>query len=210
VTLPCSTNICRSASSISSSDHCRRRRFRSARASDNFSRDTIASNASSTLTQEAEIARGRNLADPDIWHVSMRWHSDGWVSSIAFDPAQQLTTALANKTPAPRVAVSAGDLVGYAAVPQLEGQVLSWTEERVLINSDTHVVDCHALRLGLRGMLEFSIVGMEPGSLALCQTTVRLLADKSSFLPGKEYVASAPAGVAAAPYTVATLPTHSY
>lgn len=151
-----------------------------------------------------------NLADPDIWHVSMRWHSDGWVSSIAFDPAQQLTTALANKTPAPRVAVSAGDLVGYAAVPQLEGQVLSWTEERVLTNSDTHVVDCHALRLGLRGMLEFSIVGMEPGSLALCQTTVRLLADKSSFLPGKEYVASAPAGVAAAPYTVATLPTHSY
>lgn len=151
-----------------------------------------------------------NLANPDIWHVTMRWHSDGWVGSLAFDPVQQLSTALANKTPAPRVAVSGGDLVGYAAVPQLEGQVLTWAEERVLTNSDTHVVDCHALRLGLRGMLEFSIVGMEPGSLALCQTTTRLLADKSSFLPGKEYVASAPAGIAAAPYTVATLPTHSY
>lgn len=148
-----------------------------------------------------------NLANPDIWHVTMRWHSDGWIGAAAIDPLQQLSTALANKAPAPRVAASAGELVGYAAVPQFEDSLLSWAEERVLANSDTHVVDCHAVRLGLRGMLEFSIVGMEPGSLALCQATTRLLAEKASFLPGKEYVPSAPPGITTAPYTVATLPT---
>lgn len=148
-----------------------------------------------------------NLANPDIWHVTMRWHSDGWIGGGAIDPLQQLSTALANKSPTPRVAASNGELIGFAAVPQFEGSLLSWAEERVLVNSDTHVVDCHALRLGLRGMLEFSITGMEPGSLALCQTTTKLLAEKAGFLPGKEYVASAPPGIATAPYTVATLPT---
>lgn len=148
-----------------------------------------------------------NLANPDIWHVTMRWHSDGWIGGGVIDPQKQLSTALANSSPAPRVAASNGELIGYAAVPQLEGSLLSWAEERVLVNSDTHVVDCHAVRLGLRGMLEFSITGMEPGALALCQTTTRLLAEKAGFLPGKEYVASAPPGISTAPYTVATLPT---
>lgn len=148
-----------------------------------------------------------SLANPDIWHVTMRWHSDGWIGAAAIDPVQQLSAALANKTPAPRVAASNGELIGFASVPQFEGSLLSWVEERVLLNSDTHVVDCHAVRLGLRGMLEFSIVGMDPGSLALCQTTARLMAEKASFLAGKEYVPSAPPGIATAPYTVATLPT---
>lgn len=150
-----------------------------------------------------------SLADPDAWHVTARWHSDGWVGTGPLDGPALLEAAHANKTPAPRVLVSQGDLIGYAAAPRFEDQVLDWAEERVLANSDEQVVDCHALRLGRRGVLEFSIVGMPTKSLALCHETVRLLATRSSFLPGKEYPPAAPAEGLRAPYTVAALATHA-
>jgi len=149
------------------------------------------------------------LTDPDAWHVGVRWHSDGWVAAAALDPAGLLDVALANKTPTPRVAVSHGDLLGYAIAPQFDGQVLDWAEERVLANSDEHVVDCHAVRLGRRGVVEFTITGMAPKSAALCHTTVRLLATRASFAPGKQYEAAAPAEGLRAPYTIATLATHA-
>lgn len=150
-----------------------------------------------------------SLADPDAWHVTARWHSDGWVGTTPLDGPALLEAALANKTPTPRVLVSQGELIGYAAAPRFEDQVLDWAEERVLVNSDEQVVDCHALRLGRRGALEFSIVGMPTKSLALCHETVRLLATRSSFMPGKEYPPAAPAEGLRAPYTVATLATHA-
>jgi hypothetical protein len=150
-----------------------------------------------------------NLADPDAWHISARWHSDGWVGTGPLDGATLLDAALANKTPAPHVVVSQGDLIGYAVAPQFDGQVLDWAEERVLVNSDEQVVDCHAVRLGRRGVLEFSIVGMPTKSLALCHETVRLLAARSSFLPGKEYPPAPPAEGLRASYTLASLATHA-
>lgn len=150
-----------------------------------------------------------NLADPDAWHVNARWHSDGWVGSVPLDGATLLDAALANKTPAPHVLVSQGDLIGYAVAPQFDGQVFDWAEERVLENSDEQVVDCHAVRLGRRGVLEFSIVGMPTKSLALCHETVRLIALRSSFLPGKEYPPAAPAEGLRASYTLASLATHA-
>lgn len=150
------------------------------------------------------------LADPDAWHVGVRWHSDGWVAAAALDPAGLLDSALANKAPAPRVVVSHGDLLGYAVAPQFDGQVIDWAEERVLVNSDEHVVDCHAVRLGRRGVVEFSIIGMAPASATLCHATVHLLATRASFSPGKQYEATAPAEGLRAPYTVATLATHAF
>ncbi|WP_313919401.1 DUF2167 domain-containing protein [Tahibacter sp.] len=150
------------------------------------------------------------LTDPDAWHVGVRWHSDGWVAAAALDPVGLLDSALANKAPAPRVAVSHSDLLGYAVAPQFDGQVIDWAEERVLVNSDEQVVDCHALRLGRRGVVEFSITGMSPKSTSLCHATVRLLATRASFAPGKQYEATAPAEGLRAPYTVATLATHAF
>jgi hypothetical protein len=150
-----------------------------------------------------------SLADPDAWHVNARWHSDGWVGTVPLDGPALLEAALANKTPAPHVLVSQGDLVGYAVAPQFDGQVFDWVEERVLVNSDEQVIDCHAVRLGRRGILEFSITGMPVKSLALCHETVRLIATRSSFLPGKEYPPAAPAEGLRASYTVAALATHA-
>ncbi|WP_386068509.1 DUF2167 domain-containing protein [Tahibacter sp. UC22_41] len=148
------------------------------------------------------------LTDPDAWHVNMRWLSDGWIAAAPLDAVTLLDDAQRNKTPNPRVVVSNGDLLGYAAAPQFDGQVLDWTEERLLVNSDDRVVDCHALRLGRRGALEFSIVGMPSASAALCQSTVRLLAARTSFMPGKEYAEAPPEGLRA-PYSVAALTTHA-
>ncbi|HWU52634.1 MAG TPA: DUF2167 domain-containing protein [Tahibacter sp.] len=148
------------------------------------------------------------LTDPDAWHVNMRWLSDGWIAAAPLDAVALLDDAQRNKTPNPRVVVSNGDLLGYAAAPQFDGQVLDWTEERLLVNSDDRVVDCHALHLGRRGALEFSIVGMPSASAALCQSTVRLLAARTSFMPGKEYAEAPPEGLRA-PYTVAALTTHA-
>lgn len=149
------------------------------------------------------------LTDPDAWHVNLRWLSDGWIAATPLDAAALLDDAQRNRTPNPRVVVSNGDLLGYAAAPQFDGQVLDWAEERLLVNSDDRVVDCHALRLGRRGALEFSIVGMPTGSAALCQTTVRLLAERAVFMQGKEYVEAAPGEGLRAPYTVAALATHA-
>lgn len=177
-----------------------------------------------TDVRRLDHARGRNedarslgwiihenlsLADPDAWHVVMRWHSEGWIATAALEPAALLEAALANRAPQARVAVSTGDLVGYAIAPQFDGQVLDWAEERVLANSDEQVVDCHALRLGRRGFLEFSITGMAPKSAALCHASVRLLAERSSFMPGREYAPAAPSEGLRAPYTVAALATHA-
>ncbi len=150
-----------------------------------------------------------SLADPDAWHVTARWHSDGWVGAAPLDGPALLDAALANKTPASRVMTSQGDLVGYAAAPQFDGQVIDWVEERVLANCDEQVVDCHAGRLGRRGVLEFSIVGMPTKSTALCHETVRLIAQRSSFLPGKEYPPAAPAEGLRASYTIAALASHA-
>jgi Protein of unknown function (DUF2167) len=149
------------------------------------------------------------LADPDTWHVTMRWHPDGWIAAGTLDPVQLLQAAQSQREPTVRVAASNGDLLGYAVSPQFDGQVLDWSEERVLANSDTHVVDCHAVRPGLRGMIEFSISGMAPAALETCHATVRLMAEKSSFHDGKGYVTTAPEGVSHASYTLAGVASHS-
>ncbi|WP_257389118.1 DUF2167 domain-containing protein, partial [Tahibacter caeni] len=149
------------------------------------------------------------LTDPDAWHVNVRWLSDGWIAAAPLDPVALLDDAQRNKSPKPHVLVSNGDLLGYAAAPQFDGQVLDWAEERLLVNSDDRVVDCHALRLGRRGALEFSVVGMPAASAALCQTTVRLLASRAIFMQGKEYAEAAPPEGLRAPYTVAALTTHA-
>ena len=137
------------------------------------------------------------------WHVSVRWLDDGAVAPLAPgpDPEGLLRDAQAAHASS-RLAGTLGALIGYAVMPTFAGDRVDWVEERIADGGAASVLDCHALRLGRKGTLEFSVVGAPPGSHVWCETAVRLLAGSARFRDGQE------AGVAAArhaPYTLADL-----
>jgi hypothetical protein len=143
------------------------------------------------------------LDAPAAWHVRVRWLSDGWVAvNGSLDASRLLLDA--QRGSASKLAGSRGELIGFAVAPSYSGGVADWVEERLPAHASASVLDCHALRLGRRGVVEFSVVAAPPGSQALCDASVRLLARSTRFEPGAEY---SPAGVGAAhaPYTLEDL-----
>jgi hypothetical protein len=141
-----------------------------------------------------------SLDSDATWHVSVRWLSDGWVPAPgALDAARLLQDAQRGPL-LPRLAGSGGDLVGYAVAPSYSGGVADWVEERLPAGASASVLDCHALRLGRNGVVEFSVVGAAAGSQALCNASVRLLARNTRFEPGATYSPAATDAVRA-PYS---------
>jgi hypothetical protein len=137
------------------------------------------------------------------WHVRVRWLSDGWVSGGALDAVRLLETAQQGK-PAARLAGSGGVLIGYAVAPSMSGAVADWVEERLPAGSTASVLDCHAVRLGRKGIVEFSVVGAPAGVQQLCDASVRLLARNTRFESGADYTPAA-GDAPRAPYTLAAL-----
>jgi hypothetical protein len=131
------------------------------------------------------------LDAPDAWHVSVRWLPDGWVATGGMlDPWQLLKSA--QHAAQSRLAGSGGDLIGYAVAPGAEDAVYSWVEERLPSGAPASVLDCHALKLGRRGVLEFTVAGQPIGTQQLCGATVRLLARHAKFEPDSAYTAAQP------------------
>jgi hypothetical protein len=139
------------------------------------------------------------LDSETAWHVSVRWLSDGWVPAPGALDVPRLLQDAQQGPLVRRLAGSGGDLIGYAIAPNYSSGVADWVEERLPAGANTSVLDCHALRLGRKGVVEFSVVGAAAGSQALCNASVRLLARNTRFEPGATYSA-APDGVRA-PYT---------
>ncbi|UXI68466.1 DUF2167 domain-containing protein [Tahibacter amnicola] len=151
-----------------------------------------------------------DIKDTKAWHVKVRWHPDGWIGADAkgLDSIALLQKAQAQGARPTGVLSSAGDLVGYAVAPGFDGHVVDWSEERLAPDSDKTVVDCHAVALGLRGAVEFTILGMPAASRALCHSSVLLLANRITFNTGREYTPTAPGdGLPRAPYTLSGLIT---
>jgi hypothetical protein len=140
------------------------------------------------------------LDDSAAWHVRVRWLSDGWVAVNGSLDAWRLLRE-AQSGVASRLAGSGGALIGFAVAPSYSGGIADWVEERIPAHANSGVLDCHAVRLGRRGVVEFSVLAAPPGSQALCDASVRLLARSTRFEPGAEY---SPAGIGAAhaPYTL--------
>lgn len=148
------------------------------------------------------------LSGASSWHVRVRWLDDGWVdATIAHDAEQLLRSAQRGAAAAPRLAGSGGKLLGYAVAPSFAADMADWVEERLPDGVSSSVLDCHALKLGRKGVLELSIVGAPAGSQALCHASVRLLARRASVDNGAERPRRAPTDVGVAPYTLEGLVT---
>jgi hypothetical protein len=139
------------------------------------------------------------------WHVRVRWLADGWVAPPVSTDGEGLLHLAQQLRAVPRLAGSGGELLGYAVAPTLEPGFADWVEERLPDGSGTSVLDCHAVRLGHNGVLEFSIVGAPAGSQALCDASVRLLARRAQMQRGAAYSVQAETGAARAPYSLEQL-----
>jgi len=144
------------------------------------------------------------LDSPGAWHVTVRWLSDGWVAANGEFDAWRLLQQAQTGAAAKRLAGSGGELIGFAVAPSYSGGIADWVEERLPQAATASVLDCHAVRLGRKGVVEFSVVGAAPGSQALCNANVSLLARSTRFEAGADY---SPAAVDAprASYTLAQL-----
>jgi hypothetical protein len=148
------------------------------------------------------------LSDSAGWHVRVRWLKDGWVAATAIpDVEHLLRVAQQGGAGSPRLVGSGGDLLGYAVAPSFTSGVADWVEERLPDGAAASVLDCHAVRLGRTGVLEFSIVGAPAGSQALCDASVRLLARRAAVDHGAEYSSAVAADAVRAPYSLAQLIT---
>jgi hypothetical protein len=145
---------------------------------------------------------------PGSWHVSVRWLDDGWAApAVEADPAKLLREAQNGQAKSRRLLGSGGALVGWAVAPRIRDSKVDWVEERVPDQAAASVLDCHALRAGRTGVVEFSIVGAAAGSQALCNAVVRLLADNVRFERDLDYPPNPPDG-ARAPYSLHDLVAH--
>jgi len=133
-----------------------------------------------------------SLADPGAWHVSLRWHDDLRLvpQSEPPDGERLLRGTGATTRSGNRLLGSGGDLIGFAVAPAIDAGVVDWVEERLPHNAASSVLDCHALRSGRAGTVEFSIVGAQAGSQAACVAVVRLLAHRASFAAASSVVAA--------------------
>lgn len=144
------------------------------------------------------------LDAPAAWHVGVRWHSDGWVPPANVADGWNLLQQAQRHGGNAHLAGSGGDLIGYAIAPGFAGGVADWVEERLPAGAAASVLDCHALRLARRGMLEFTVVGAPPGAQALCAASVRLLARSTRFESGADY-STAATDARRAPYSLPDL-----
>lgn len=144
------------------------------------------------------------LDAPDAWHVSVRWLPDGWVAGSGMLDPWQLLKAAQHATSG-RLAGSGGDLIGYAVAPSAEDGVYNWVEERLPAGAPASVLDCHAIKLARRGVLEFTVAGQPVGTQQLCGATVRLLARHARFDPDADYTAAPPDSGPRAGYALADL-----
>ena len=137
------------------------------------------------------------------WHITVRWLSDGWVAANGtFDAWRLLQDA--QRGGATKLVGSGGGLIGFAVAPSYANGIADWVEERLPSGATASVLDCHAVRLAHRGVIEFSVIAAPAGSQALCDASVRLLARSTRFEPGEDYSPAA-VGAPRAPYTLGDL-----
>jgi uncharacterized membrane-anchored protein len=131
------------------------------------------------------VHEGVDLAAGDAWYIEVDWFGEGFVGSerlTAYGNAALLAEARAT---AARVAATEVpghvELVRFAETPvfDVSDARLTWVAEAD--HAGERVLDCHAVKLGRSGALQFSIASMALERSELCLRAVRLAAASSRF-----------------------------
>lgn len=151
------------------------------------------------------VAANKTLTDANLRIVRVRWRHDGLVAAESTMPdADALLEAAHTRAYAPRLFGSGGSLLRYDSPPARDGATVVWSEERQLDGVKASVFDCHAVRLARKGVLEFSIAGMDAKAAKSCVDELSSLAASVQFDAGTDYPAQAE-NEPAAPYTLDAL-----
>jgi hypothetical protein len=151
------------------------------------------------------IAANKTLTDANLRIVRVRWRHDGLVAAESTMPdADALVEAAHARAYAPRLFGSGGSLLRYDSPPARDGATVVWSEERQLDGAKASVFDCHAVRLARKGVLEFSIAGVDAKAAKSCVGELSSLAASVQFDAGTDYPAQAE-GEPPAPYTLDAL-----
>ncbi len=150
------------------------------------------------------------------WHVQVDYLGDGYVASSGFAEASG-DALIARAREVARQLASAGggassEPVGFAELPTFDSRAAraNWVIARTQPDSEVQTLDCHAVQLGRRGLVSFSMRAVEPRRQELCLRSVRLLSTHAFFGPGQTYAERARTLDRDAPYTLIDLITGAY
>lgn len=153
-----------------------------------------------------------DLTAKGAWHVEVDYLGDGYVASNDF--AASGATMLARTQAAARKVAGGDDDVAqlqrFAEAPTFDPAAarVSWVEEWSRGESPT--LDCHAIQLGRKGAMLFSITDAAATRQELCLRSVRMLAAHAHFGPGQTYADHSRALDRNAPYVLTDLVTGQY
>jgi hypothetical protein len=154
------------------------------------------------------VALNQPVTNPQTWVVRVRWRGDGVIAATPADlEAKQLEAARARPAEK-RLASSEGTFKRFVDEPELIGHVVDWVEERTPASGKGSVFDCHAVRLARRGILEFSIIGVNEAVAKTCAATLQGFTEKLTFDEAHEYPDQAGSNPKA-PYSLAGLVTQT-
>ena len=151
------------------------------------------------------VDANKTLTDANLRVVRLRWRHDGLVAAEpAMPDSDALLEATRTRTHVPRLFGSGGSLLRYDSPPARDGATVVWSEERQLDGVKASVFDCHAVRLARKGVLEFSIAGVDAKAAKSCVDELSSLAASVQFDAGTDYPPQAD-NEPVAPYTLDAL-----
>ncbi|RYD14099.1 MAG: DUF2167 domain-containing protein [Lysobacteraceae bacterium] len=134
-----------------------------------------------------------DLASDTAWYIDLDWFGEGFVSADRL--AVYGNDALLAEARATAQRLSGLDdtpefeLARFAETPvyNVSDALLTWAEDIRYADEGATTRNCHAIKLGRAGALQFSIQDMAPARQELCLRAVRLVAGSSRFLEGRAY-----------------------
>jgi len=155
-----------------------------------------------------------DLSSDQAWHVEVGYLGDGYVASNDF-AATGGDALLARAQDAARKLADGEDgaqLQRFAEAPTFDPAAarVNWVEELSLPGRASPMLACHAVQLGRKGAVLFSIAGADATRQELCLRSVRMLAAHAHFGPGQTYADHSRTLDRNAPYVLADLVAGAY
>lgn len=156
-----------------------------------------------------------DLTTSNAWHVRVDYRGDGYVANRglgATDSAALLAALQQARQPAADDPQEPPQVLGFADLPTFDPITAraTWVLTLARPRSQVQIVECHAARLGRKGVVLFTIEDMAAARQELCLRSVRLLAAHVQFGVGQSWTDHSRMLDRNAPYGLADLITGRY